>query len=391
MKGLRDRVQALAPEVIAIRRQLHENPELSEQEFETGKTIASYLEKWGVAYQTGIANTGLVATIRGNGPGKVVGLRADIDALAVTEQTGLAFASKHPGVAHCCGHDGHTAIALGAAKLFQDLRDQFCGTVKVFFQPAEETVGGAKRMIDAGCLENPRVDAVLGLHMSPKYPVGHIGMKYGKMMAASDEFTVVLSGRSCHGAHPELGCDAIAMAGQVICALQTIVSRNLAPVNAAVVTVGKMEGGSAGNVLADRVELTGIMRCLDLPTRAFLHQRVREVVEGTAAAFGGRGELILRPSYSPLINDDGVVETMRTVAAEVLGPDHVHMEEYPDLGTEDFSFFALERPSCFYRLGSGVGPDLHNAGFLLDEDCLALGVELQVRGALALLAHSTEE
>lgn len=404
----------LKEEMTAIRRHLHQNPELSGQEWETGKYICSKLDEWGIPYEYGVAETGIVAVITGrdtsdgidmdysssvlkdqsDGKGravKCVALRADMDALPMTEATGLAFASCREGIAHTCGHDGHVAAALGAARILNRRKDSFSGSVKLFFQPAEETTGGAERMIQAGCLEKPHVDYVLGLHMDPSLACGEVEFKHGKMMAASDEFTILLTGQGCHGAHPERGCDAIAMAAQVVTSLQTVVSRNIAPVNSAVVSVGMIHAGTAGNAIAQTAELTGIMRCLDPETRDLLKERVRQIVENTAAAFGGRGQLILRPSYSPLINNDGVVDLMMDTAASLIGKDHIHQMPCPDMGTEDFSFFAMERPSCFWHLGcgnpeKGITQDIHNPGFDLDEDCLPIGAAIQAAGVLELLA-----
>lgn len=404
---LLDQALEIKEELVAIRRHLHQYPELSGMEFETGKFICSKLDEWGIPYEYGIADTGVVAIIRGNrhpetdhhmpgtliSPRKVVALRADIDALSMTELSGLTFASCREGVAHTCGHDGHTAVALGAAKLLKDMEESLAGDVKIFFQPAEETTGGAERMIRQGCMENPRVHHVLGLHMDPTLPCGDVEFKYGKMMASSDEFTIILEGQGCHGAHPERGCDTIAMAAQIITSLQTIVSRNVSPVNSAVVTVGMIHAGTAGNAIAQKAELTGIMRCLDPETREFLRRRIREIVENTANAFGGCGELILRPSYSALINDDATVNTVIACAEDILGKDHIHMMAYPDMGTEDFSFFARECPSCYWHLGCGnkkdiqnnTVRDIHNPGFVMDEDCLPIGVAIQTAAILRLL------
>lgn len=385
----------LKEETIAIRRHIHQHPELSGQEVQTGRYICEKLAEWGIPYEYGIADTGIVALIRGEGEPalKTVALRADIDALPMQETSGLPFASCHPGIAHTCGHDGHTAIALGAAKLLYDIRARLSGNVKIFFQPAEETTGGAQRMIRQGCMRSPRVDHVLGLHMDPTLPCGEAEFKYGKMMAASDEFTILLEGKGCHGAHPQRGCDAIVMAAQVINSLQTIVSRNISPINSAVITVGMLHAGTVGNAIAQKAELTGIIRCLDPDTRVFLQEKVRQVTENTAAALGGCGQLILRPSYSALINDDQVVDTMIEAAAGLLGREHIHLMPYPDMGTEDFSFFAQECPSCFWHLGcgnredikNGTVKDIHHPGFILDEDCLPIGIAVQAAGVLALL------
>lgn len=387
---LLSQANALKGEMIAIRRHLHQYPELSGREYETGKYICQKLDEYGIPYACGIADTGIVAIIRGGlDDGHAVALRADIDALPLQETTGLPFSSCHDGVAHSCGHDGHIAIALGAARMLYDRRETLRGTVKIFFQPAEETTGGAQRMILAGCMENPKVEHVLGLHMDASLPCGEASFKHGKMMAASDEFTITLTGKGCHGAHPERGCDAILMAAAIINSLQSVVSRNVSPVNSAVVTVGMIHAGTAGNVIAQTAELTGIIRCLDPQTRTFLAERLARIVEHTASALGGNGELILHPSYSALINDDRITDTMISAASSILGPNRVHQMSYPDMGTEDFSFFAEQCPSCYWHLGcgnpaKGIVYDIHNPAFTLDEDCLPLGAAIQTAGVLKL-------
>lgn len=388
---LLSQANALKEEMIAIRRHLHQYPELSGREYETGKYICQKLEEYGIPYTYGIADTGIMAVITGEAAGRhVVALRADMDALPLQETTGLPFSSCRDGAAHSCGHDGHVAIALGAARMLHDRRETLGGTVKIFFQPAEETTGGAQRMILEGCMVNPRVEHVLGLHMDPSLPCGEAAFKHGKMMAASDEFTITLTGKGCHGAHPERGCDAILMAAQIISSLQSVVSRNVSPVNSAVVTVGMIHAGSAGNVIAQTAELTGIIRCLDPQTRAFLAERIRQIVEYTASALGGCVELTLHPSYCALINDDRVTDTMISAASSVLGHERVRQMPGPDMGTEDFSFFAEECPSCYWHLGcgnpaKGIIHDIHNPGFTLDEDCLPLGAAIQTAGVLKLL------
>ncbi|MEG1642424.1 MAG: M20 family metallopeptidase [Synergistaceae bacterium] len=383
-------VSDIEEKVIGYRRELHENPCLSEHEEDTCKRISSWLFDMNIEHEVVLDNKGIIAIIRGAKDGKTVALRADIDALPVTEMTTLSYKSKTNGVMHACGHDAHTAIALGAACILKKLENKLEGNVKIFFQPAEETIGGAERLISVGCLENPYVDNVIGLHLSPEYPANTVAFKYGKMYAGSDMFDIILTGKGCHGAHPENGCDTIAMSAQVISTLQTVVSRNVSPTNSAVVTIGKIHGGTGGNIICDKVVMTGIIRTLDQETRLFLRERVQSVVEDVASAFGGKGEFVLRPSYAPLVNDNVVVEQTKDVAVKVLGKDNVIIKENPSLGCEDFAFFAQERPSCFYDLGSGYidreeNYPLHNPMFEPNECCLKTGVLLQVSATLALL------
>ena len=380
----------LEDEVLAIRRSIHQWPELSEQEYKTCELIAVKLDEMGIPYETGIADTGIVAVLEGAVPGPVIALRADIDALPIQEETGLPFASQNPGVMHACGHDAHAAVLLGTARVLSQMRDELCGTVKFFFQPAEETVGGANRMIQAGCLENPHVDYVLGLHVEPLIESGKVGIRYGKMMAASDMIDVTIRGKGSHGAHPDEGIDAIMVAASILTTVQTVVSRRVSPLESAVCSFGKIQGGTVRNQIADTVELSGIIRTLDPKQRIFVREQVKGIAESVAAAMGAEINFHITESYGPLVNNDTITAVVEKNAAEMLGKENIILEPSPDLGCEDFSFFALERPSCFFHLGcyseaAGEYVDLHNSKFDIDETCLMTGVELQVRNVLALL------
>lgn len=385
--------KALAEEVIAMRRHIHAHPGVSEHEEETMKYIASKMEEWGIPYQAEVADTGLVALITGEaGEGPVVGLRADIDALPIQEEADVPYASTIPGVMHACGHDAHTAILLGAAKTLNEMKSQLKGSVKLFFQPAEESIGGAARMIAEGCMENPHVDYVLGLHVETNHQSGHIGIKYGKMYAASDMIDITIHGKGSHGAMPHDGVDTIAVAAAIISTVQTVVSRNVSPLNSAVCSFGMIRGGTVRNQIADKVELSGILRTLDPETRLFVRNQVKSIVEGVAASMGASAEYKVTESYGPLINNDEVVAMVEKNARELLGADKIVLEQDPELGCEDFSYFATERPSCFYHLGCyheklGERIGVHNSSFTLDEDCLIVGVALQVKNVLTLLGQ----
>ena len=380
----------LEEEVLAVRRSLHQCPELSEQEHKTCELIAGKLDDMGIPYTTGVAETGIVAVLEGAKPGPVVALRADIDALPIQEETGLPFASQNQGVMHACGHDAHAAVLLGTARVLSQIREDLHGTVKFFFQPAEETVGGAARMIQAGCLENPHVDYVLGLHVEPLIETGKIGIRYGKMMAASDMIDITIRGKGSHGAHPDEGIDAIMVAASILTTVQTVVSRRVSPLESAVCSFGKIQGGTVRNQIADIVELSGIIRTLDPKQRIFVREQVKGIAESVASAMGAEIDFRVTESYGPLVNNDAITAVVEKNAAEMLGKEHIVLEPAPDLGCEDFSFFALERPSCFFHLGCyseaiGEYVDLHNSKFTIDESCLMTGVELQVRNVLALL------
>lgn len=381
-------IDALAREV---RAHIHQNPDLSEQEWPTRDYIISHLEQLNIPYTTGMADTGIVALIEGCSPGPVIGLRADMDALPIQEDNcDLTYRSVKSGVMHACGHDVHTAVLLGTGAYLHAIRDRLHGSVKLFFQPAEETIGGAQRMIDAGCLEDPHVDAILGLHVEPSLPTGSIGIRYGKMYACSDEIIVNVYGTASHGARPDLGKDAIFMAASIIQNVQAVFSRNLDPTDSAVCTFGTIHGGNVLNQVADHVEIQGMIRALDEDTRSFLRTRLKKVCESTASMLGGRAEVEYHPSYSPLVNTDSVVDIVKNCAQELLGQDAVIQEESAQLTVEDFAYFAMERPACFWHLGCTAPDDcslqlLHNAGFHPDDECIPIGIALQAKAVLTLM------
>lgn len=383
-------VEEIRDEVISIRRDFHMNPELGGKEYRTMNKICEYLRSWNIEYKQNVAETGVVAIIRGKNSGKTVGIRADMDALPIKEEASVDYKSLIDGRMHACGHDGHLAIALGAAKILKSMEANLNGNIKFFFQPAEETIGGAERMIKEGCLENPRVDYVIGLHIDTSIPTGTIGIKYGKMMAASDEIKIIIRGASTHGAHPHKGIDPIYIASNIVMSLQSIVSRNISPTNSAVFTIGSIHGGRKGNVIPDEVVLTGILRTLDEDTRIFMKNRIKTLVNSISLGLGGRSEIFINESYGPLINDDSLVDLVKTVARRRLGEDKVIIREFPSMGTEDFSYFAKAVKSCFYNLGcrneekNAIYP-AHSSRFTIDEDCLLVGVMLQVENALELL------
>lgn len=381
--------------VVAIRRDLHVNPELSEEETETMAYICGLLDQWQIPYTNKVADTGIVATIEGSRSGPVVGLRADMDALPICEKTGLSFSSKRENVMHACGHDAHMAILLAVGRVLSLVKEQLPGSVKLFFQPAEETIGGAKRMIAAGCLTEPNVDYVLGLHVEPGLDTGQIGIRYGKMYAASDMVDIQVMGKGAHGAHPEEGVDSILAAANFLNSLQTLVSRKISPLNSAVCSFGKIQGGTARNQIADVTKLEGIIRTLDQDTRLFMRKQLKRLAKGVGEAMGAEIQVHITESYGPLINDNNVVRLVEENAVALLGKEHVIIEDVPDLGCEDFSYFAMERPGCYFHLGcytreSGERADLHNSAFTIDEACLMIGVRLQLENVISLLKKWNE-
>ncbi len=380
-------ISSVLEEIKAFRRDLHMNPELSGEETQTKKKICAFLEKENIRYTVCPRNGGIVAVI-GHGE-NAVGARADIDALPVTEKTGLAYASHTQGVMHACGHDVHTAIQLGAAKVLKAMENELPGTVKLFFQPAEETTGGANDMILDGCMENPRPKAVMGLHVDPRSPVGSVSLLPGKMNAAVVDLKLRVLGTSCHGAHPEQGVDSIVVAASIITALQTVASRFTSPTTPCVVTIGVINGGTKNNIVAGEVYMHGTIRALDDATATFLKKEVRLIAEGTAAAFGAKCEVTLTDDYPALVNDKNVTKLLGDMAEGILGRDNVIYLDEPSLGADDFAYFSRMAPSCYFNIGTAAPgaarQALHADDFAPDEGCMEVGVKMLVNGLLMLL------
>lgn len=381
---LKEQALQLAPWLKETRRTLHRHPELGEEESWTRAFLLHELEAIGVdKIETYPDMMGITATIKGAHPGKCIALRADMDALPIFEKTGAEFASQAPGIMHACGHDAHMAIALGAAKLLHKNRQQIHGTVKIFFEPAEETIGGGKLMVEAGCLDTPKVEAVLALHMSPDYPVGTVYTRAGYVSGASDDISLEFMGKSCHGAYPERGVDGIVLAAQGISALQALVSRNTSPVDSAVLSFGKIAGGTANNVICDKVTVMGTLRTLRPETRVFLKQRIDQTATGVAKALGGDCCVSIHDSYGSVFND----EHLHAVAVKIMEQMQVTVVKRPvaSLGVESFSFFIQNVPGYYYDLGCGPSSALHTDTFTVDEDCLPLGAAIQTGMVLELL------
>ncbi|MBQ6374348.1 MAG: amidohydrolase [Clostridia bacterium] len=378
----------ITPQCIELRRAIHRVPEIGNAEFRTSALIADCLEGLGLHVEHPMG-TSVVATLSGQQPGPTVAFRADMDALRIQEATGLPFSSEVPGFMHACGHDFHCAGLLGTAMLLSTLRERLHGSVKLLFQPDEEGLGGAQRMIAAGCLQN--VDAVFGAHVDPDLPSGTVGLKYGKMYAASDTFRVVIHGEGSHGAQPEDGIDAIAIGAQVITALQQLVSRRISPTDSAVVSVGTFHAGTQMNTIADSAVLEGILRTLGQETRAKVRKWFAHTVEGICESMGARAEIHMRESYPGIVNHDDMVELVKSAAAQALGPQAIRILPSPTMGTEDFGYFLLERPGAFYRIGVGesaIGADkpLHSPRFIADEAAMSALIALHASVALRFLA-----
>ncbi|BAY45931.1 N-acyl-L-amino acid amidohydrolase [Scytonema sp. HK-05] len=378
-------IRSLQPQLVEWRRRLHQKPELGFQEKLTAQFVSQKLQEWGIEHQTGIAQTGIVATIRGNNSTeKVLAIRADMDALPIQELNEVPYCSQHDGVMHACGHDGHTAIALGTAYYLQQNRDTFGGTVKIIFQPAEEGPGGAKPMIEAGVLKNPDVDAIIGLHLWNNLPLGTIGVRAGALMAAVELFRCTVLGKGGHGAMPHQTIDSIVVAAQIINALQTIVARNVNPIDSAVVTVGELHAGTAENVIADTAWMRGTVRYFNPELKGLFHQRVEQIIAGICQSHGARYDLDYWSLYPPVINDATIAELVRSVAQEVVETPVGVVPECQTMGGEDMSYFLQEVPGCYFFLGSanpekGLAYPHHHPRFDFDETVLPMGVEMFVR------------
>lgn len=377
---------------IHLRRALHRIPEPGFEEFETQKLITDTLDALEIPYVT--ERTWVVAEIRGAHPGRMIGLRADIDALPVTEPEGCAFRSRHAGWMHACGHDAHTAIQLGTAKILNSLKDRLHGGVKLLFQPAEETEGGAKPMVAAGVLENPHVDACYGLHLQSRLPLGTVETKYATLNASTDDIILTIRGRGGHAAYPENSVDAIVCAAQVLTALQTLVSRNVSPLSSAVLSFGVIEGGKASNIICDNVRLKGTLRTADPILRLTLQTRIHEVASLVAQAFGGSADVKILEGYSALVNHPRETKLVLDTAEELFGAENVLLKDGPSMGGEDFSYFIENTPGAFYHIGCTApenlpAPALHSPQFFPDERCILTGLMMQT--ALVLKETGLDE
>jgi len=348
-------------EIQLIREKIHMNPEIGNKEFKTAELIEECLKSHGIETER-ILDTAVVGTLRGSREGKTVALRADMDALPVQETSGALFASKTDGMMHACGHDVHMAAALGAAIILSNNKDKINGTVKFFFQPDEEGFGGAARMIGCGCLDG--VEAIFGGHVHPEIPLGSIGIRYGKFYAASNTFRIVIRGKSAHGATPELGIDALAAAAELVCKLKKIPDNF--PNEKCVVTVGKLESGIRGNIIADKAYLIGIMRCLGEDTRQAVKNLVYSSVEEIKEKTGVLVEVEILDSYCGIVNNNEMTSLVKTSVEKIFGKERLIEIEQPTMTTEDFGIFLESVPGSFYHIGAGCDLPLHNSGFLPD-------------------------
>ncbi len=368
------------PELVAIRHHLHQHPELGLSEYGTSDYLAEMLTTLGYEVTRGLSKTGLVATLRNGTSNRSVGIRSDIDALPILEETGAAHASKTEGLMHACGHDGHMTMLLGAARLLAERRN-FDGTIHLIFQPAEENFGGARLMIEDGLFERFPCDAVFALHNDPSLAFGEVYLRDGPIMAAVDECRIVVNGRGGHGAEPQETADPIIAGASIIMALQTVVSRNLHPLDPAVVTVGAFHAGQASNVIPERAEMLLTIRSFDPTVRDLLEERIRAVAEGQAASYGMSVTIEYERGYEPTVNHAAETEFARQVARRVVGAEKVHDVQRPMMGSEDFGYMLAETPGSYFFLGTKRterDPPLHHPRFDFNDDVLPIGAALWV-------------
>lgn len=380
--------QSYSQEIVGLRRHLHANPELSYQEYNTVKFVAQTLRSFGIEPTEGIATTGLVAEIKGKNPGKkTIALRADMDALPITEANEVPYKSKNNGVMHACGHDVHTSSLLGTAKILNEIKDQFEGTVRFLFQPGEEkNPGGASYMIRDGALKNPTPSSIIGQHVFPFLPAGKIGVREGMYMASSDEIYLKVIGKGGHGAAPELAIDPILIASHIIIALQQVISRNASPKQPTVLTFGKITGGTAQNIIPDFVTIDGTFRAMNEVWRADGLKKIQKMAETIAESMGGKCEVNISHGYPYLENNPDVTRRIKKAAEEYVGKENV-VDIDITLGSEDFAFYSHVVPASFYRLGTrneakGITSYVHTPTFDIDEDALAIGPGLMAWMAL---------
>ncbi|OOG68212.1 amidohydrolase [Sinorhizobium sp. A49] len=375
------------PELVAIRHDLHAHPELGLEETRTSAFISRHLAELGYEVTTGLAKTGVVGTLRNGSGSRSIGIRADIDALPILEETRLDYASKTPGLMHACGHDGHTTMLLGAARALAERRN-FDGTIHLIFQPAEENFGGAKIMMDEGLFEKFPCDAVFALHNEPGLPFGQFALREGPIMAAVDEARITVHGRGGHGAEPQETADPIVCGASIIMALQSIVSRNIHPMDPSVVTVGAFHAGSASNIIPERAEIVVGIRSFDPGVRDELERRIRMIAEAQAASFGMRATVDYLRSYDATMNHKAETDFVRDLAVRFAGADKVVDLARPFMGSEDFAYMLQERPGTYFFLGSKVSGEekpLHHPAYNFNDDLLPIGAAFWTELAEAYL------
>ncbi|WP_121064434.1 M20 aminoacylase family protein [Chachezhania antarctica] len=381
------RIESYADELTEIRRDFHAHPEIGFEEVRTSGIVADLLARWGIAVTRGLGKTGVVGVLEGRGPGRTIGLRADMDALPMDEQTNLPWTSKNAGVFHGCGHDSHTTMLLGAARYLAETRD-FEGTVTFIFQPAEEGLGGARAMIADGLFEQFPCDEIYGIHNSPYHDPGIVGVKTGAAMAGAEFFDIDITGKGSHGAAPHMGRDPVVIGAGLVQELQTIVSRNVSATSAAVVSVTQIHGGNAYNVIPETVRLSGTVRYFDRAVKDQIVQRMQALCDGFAVAFESEIRLDVRNVFDVLVNDADRAASVAEVARGVVGADKVITGGDPVMGSEDMADMLAVVPGAYFTVGHKGDVPVHNPGFILDDEILPVGASMfarlvEARGAAA--------
>ncbi len=375
---IKDIAIQLAPRLIEIRRHIHSHPELSGQEYQTSAFVAGVLSSCGIHAEEGVGKTGVIGELQGKGEdSRILGIRTDMDALPITELTELGFTSRQPGIMHACGHDVHTTVGLGTAMILSQIVEDLPGKVRFLFQPAEEIAQGASWMVKDGAMD--KIDAILGIHVFPSIPAGSIGLRYGALTAAADDLEIIIIGESGHGARPHEAIDAIWIASQVITNLQQAISRTQNPLRPVVLSIGKIEGGRAPNVIADRVQLLGTVRSLHPETRTQLPNWIEQIVANVCHAYGAKYEINYRQGVPSVQNDYAITQILQSAAEEAWGSDAVQILPEPSLGAEDFSVYLDHAPGSMFRLGVGfkdrmINYPLHHPLFDVDESAIVTGV-----------------
>lgn len=386
---IKNEVLEIKDELISIRRDIHKHPEIGFQEKRTAKVVAEYLRELGLEVQTEVAQTGVVGLLHGKGEGRTILLRADMDALPLQEKNDVEYKSVYDGVMHACGHDGHVAMLLGAAKILSAHTDDFDGCIKFMFQPGEEGYAGARDMIEEGVLENPKVDAAFALHLSPSIPIGHIAVKPGPMMASVDNFTIKIIGKSGHAAMPQFGTDAILVAAEIITSLPALITKEISPMSPIIMHVGTIHGGDAANIIAEEVVMEGTVRNLDRAAHELIPEKMERILKGITAGYNADFELDYIKEYPPLVNDDAMTDFVKGVVETQVGPEKT-FEMPPMMGGEDMAFVLNKVQGSFFWVGSGneakgITASNHNSSFDIDEDALTIGCEALVNVALTWL------
>lgn len=366
-----------ADDITAVRHDIHRHPELGFEEFRTSELVAKRLEEWGYEVERGLGETGVVGRLKRGGGSRSLGIRADMDALPIQEETGLPYASRHPGIMHACGHDGHTTMLLAAAQYLAE-HGKFSGTLNLIFQPAEESLGGAKRMIEDGLFDKYPCDAIFAMHNMPGVPQGRLLFREGAAMASSDYVTITLTGKGGHSAMPQLAVDPVVAAASIIMALQTVISRNADPQDTGVVTVASVQAGKANNVIPNSARLELSVRSLSRELRLLIEQRIKEIVQAQAQSFGVQAEVDYRQGYSVLVNTPDETEFAREIGRKLVGEDNVDPQCNALTASEDFAFMLEKRPGCYLFIGNGEGGmpggcEVHNPGYDFNDQNLPIG------------------